>query len=108
MRVSKFEDTFAGEQHAMSGVARRNHAVEQIDSGCDGVDEVGRVTDSHQVARCGRGEHFVGRCNEVGPLGRFFAEPQPAVRVSLEAERGDALRVGAANRGVGAALNDAK
>ena len=102
------EHAFAGEQHAVAGVARRHHAVEHIDTASNQFEQIPRRSDTHyvawmvcrQVIRAEIGD-FVHR------LGRF-AYREAAHGVAIGAEFRDAFDGLLAQVRVHAALDDSK
>jgi hypothetical protein len=50
-RVAQLEQAARREEHPVASVAGGNHAIEQVDSGGDGVEDLRRRADAHQVAR---------------------------------------------------------
>src|SRR5205085_2164556 len=68
-------------------VARRQHAIEQIDAALDGEHEVLGRPDAHEVARAILGQQraraLERRSHELGSL----ADGEAADRIALEAER---------------------
>ena len=53
-RLTNRQHAFAGEQVAVARIARRNHAVEEVDSGRHAVEQILGSAEAHQIARRSR------------------------------------------------------
>src|SRR5438128_4740765 len=84
--VADFDVAAAGEEPAVAGVARRQHAVEHVDSGRDRLDDVLGRADAHEIARLvlGKPRRGVGEDPALVALG--LAHREPADRVALETD----------------------
>ena len=60
-RVAKLELPGVGEREAVASVARRHHAIEQVDSAGDAFQQIDRPTHAHQVTRL-----VFGQCRTGG------------------------------------------
>jgi hypothetical protein len=86
-RIPDVEPTFAGEELTVPRVARRQHAIEQIDAARDRLDEVLWRAGPHQIARpvCRKVRRGVG--HEVIHYICRLADAQPADGIGFESDR---------------------
>ena len=82
----------------MPRVARRQHAVEQVDAERDAADQIGRPPEPHEVARRVGGQLAVADRDELVALCGGLAEPEPAVGEAAKAEVTGRARARAAQR----------
>ena len=98
--------SFFGKTSCVSSVPGRHHAVEEVDAGRDGVEDVLRAADAHQVARSvGRQEvrrHLERLADRLGP----FADADAADRVAVEILGDEGFRAFCAEVRMRAPLND--
>ena len=88
--------------------AGRHHAVEHVDAARHRADQVVRRADAHQVARPVGRQQRHGRVQHGEHRRLALADRQPADRVAVEADLGQRVRRGGAQRGINAALHDAE
>src|SRR5579862_7985055 len=81
----------AREKPAVSGVPRRQHAVEHVDAGQDARDDVLRGADAHQVTRLVVRKTRRRMVEHAHHLVLGLANGQTADRVAVEADAGEAL-----------------
>src|SRR3954452_19819444 len=81
-----------GEHRAVTAVPRREHAVEQVDTGTNGVDQPRRVTHTHQVSDPIRRKLGDGRGQRRSHLIARLTDGQPADAVAIEPDGNGALR----------------
>ena len=86
----------------------REHAVEQVDTEGDRVDERLRIADAHQVPQAIGGQLARGGLQRGKHLLTGLSDRQPADAVSGEADLDCASRALGAHRDIGAALHDAE
>ena len=102
------EHAFACEEHAVTGIARRHHAVEHVDTATDQFQQVPRRSDAHHIARV--------VCRQVvrAEVGDFvhcfgrFTDGKTAHGVAIRAEFCDAFDGLLAQVRVHAALDNAE
>src|SRR6185295_3693657 len=87
--VLDLERPFAREQHAVAAVPRRQHAVEEVDALANGVQDVVRRADPHQVARLVLRQDRRRPLDRLAPEGEGFADRDAADRMAVEVERGE-------------------
>ncbi len=106
--VAKLYGSCFRETGCVPAVSRRQHAVEKIDACGDGVEDVLRPADTHQVAwpvvAAGGGRHL--EC--VPDLVAVFADADPADGVSVEIERQQFVGAFGAKISVRPSLDDAE
>src|SRR6187551_1252767 len=67
-----------GEDLPVSGVARRDHAIEHVDATAHRRQDVARHADSHQVARTFGGERWANLCERAVHLGNWLTDTKTA------------------------------
>ena len=105
-RIADLEIAVAGEEPAVTRVARRQHAVEEVDARRDRLDQIFRRAHAHQVARPLFGQPRAGE-NAPAVLLRF-ADREAADGVAVEADVDQALDRRRAQLRMDAALDDAE
>ena len=104
--IAKFDISFIRKTSCVAAIAGRHHAVEEIDPGGDGVEDVLRAADAHQVARPVLGQK-VGRDGEgLADLVAPLADADAADGVAVEIEGQQGLGALGAEVGVRPPLND--
>ena len=104
--VADVDNAFGGVEHAVPGVAGRQHAVEHIDAAADALQNIFRRTDAHEVAGFVGGQYSSDQLGHGVHILHGFAHRQTADGVAFAAEGGDRFGRGPAQIGVGAALHD--
>src|SRR6056297_1362999 len=90
--VAQVQDALGGEQDAVSTVACRDHAIEEVHARRDAVEEIERPTEAHQVARSILRKRLVGDADRGAALRPGLAEAEAAVGIALELELGRGFR----------------
>ena len=91
-RVGPARDAHApgrGEGRPLPGEVRRQDAVEHVDAAADGVQEIGRRADAHQVARRRLGKEVDREAGDLLALGPRVAHRQAADREAVERMLGE-------------------
>ena len=96
----------AGEELAVAAVARGHDAIEHVDAPLDGLQEVDRRADAHEVAGLVFGKDLVDDLDHLVHLLGRLAHGQSADRVAVGPLAGDMLRRPHAQVLVDAALHD--
>src|SRR6266704_2480430 len=84
--VADLDVAAAGEEPAIAGVARRQHAVEHVDSGRDRLDDILGRADAHEIARLVGGEPRRGVGEDPALVALGLAHREPADRVAVETD----------------------
>ena len=107
-RIAQFDDAAPGEQPAIAGITRGQHAIEEINAGGNGVDDILRRSDPHQVAWPVGGQLRRGVPENAQHVGFGFTHRQPADRITVETDLPQSLKRFVAQRLVHSSLHDAK
>src|SRR3954469_13707955 len=103
--VAEAEGAGIGEGHRVAAVASGQDAIEQVDAAADGVEQILRRADTHEVPRLFGGHRRTNDVeNSVHFFGRFAAA-QSADGVAGEIELGQLPSAPDAELGIEAALN---
>ena len=77
----------------MPRIARRHHAVKEIHTACDSLDDVARRADTHQIARLVRRHIRLHRLDDLIHHLCRFPDGQPADGIARQIELRDLLHV---------------
>src|SRR5581483_12482312 len=104
--LSQVELPAGREGHAMPPQPRRQHAVEHVDAARDGLEQVARRADSHQVPWAVLGQRRAGGLERGPGLASGLPDAQTADTVAVEAQRAEGPGGELTEVRVGAALHD--
>ena len=102
--VSQVHDAVPGEDHAVAPVAGRHHAIEHIDAALDGLEDVPRRTDAHEVTGFVLRQDIVADLDHLIHYLRRFAYCQTADGVAVAVEVTQPFRSLLTQVRIGAAL----
>ncbi len=106
--VLDLDHALAGEEHAVAGVPRRQHAVEQVHPLGHGVEDVLGIAHAHQVAGLAGGQHRRRPLDDGMALRLGLPHGHAADGVAVEVEPGEVRRRPLAQLPVDAPLDDAE
>ena len=96
------------EGRAVARHARWQDAIEHVDAARDQLDQLRRCAQPHRVPRQARRQERLRQFNRLENFRFRLADAHAADGVTIKLHRDDGLRALLAQRGVGAALDDAK
>lgn len=107
-RVFYIDATAGSEQLPVAGVASGKHAVEHIDSRCDGFNDVFRRSHPHQITRTVRGHPRRDVRDDFHHRAFFFAHRKPAYGIAIESDFDQSFEASLPEVCVDAALIDSE
>ncbi len=84
--IADLDVAVAGEEPAVAGVPRGQHAVEHVDSGRDGLDDILGCTHAHEIARLVHGKPRRGVRHDPAHFALGLPYREPSDRVAVESD----------------------